>query len=92
MYVNGKLKCINKGPGQSSGRPKLMIVEEPRKRGRFRYECAGILGVSSTKTRHTGPTIEIQGGISPSCLLTNTPTHIYTPRSFTHRLGGYQVI
>uniref|UniRef100_A0A3P8Q2E8 RHD domain-containing protein n=1 Tax=Astatotilapia calliptera TaxID=8154 RepID=A0A3P8Q2E8_ASTCA len=68
-----------------------------KKRGRFCYECAGcpvgsILGVSSTKTRQTGPTIEIQGGISPSCLLTNTPTHIYTPRSFTHRLGGYQVI
>uniref|UniRef100_A0A3P9CK75 RHD domain-containing protein n=1 Tax=Maylandia zebra TaxID=106582 RepID=A0A3P9CK75_9CICH len=44
--------------------PILSLLEEPRKRGRFRYECAGcpvgsILGVSSTKTRQTGPTIEV---------------------------------
>ncbi|XP_026196403.1 putative transcription factor p65 homolog isoform X2 [Anabas testudineus] len=50
-------------------KPKLAVVEEPKDRGmRFRYECEGrsagsILGVSSTETNKTQPTIEIQGSI-----------------------------
>ncbi|KAK2847270.1 hypothetical protein Q5P01_010269 [Channa striata] len=50
-------------------KPKLVVVEEPKDRGmRFRYECEGrsagsILGVSSTETNKTQPSIEIQGPI-----------------------------
>ncbi|XP_058490882.1 transcription factor RelB isoform X1 [Solea solea] len=50
-------------------KPRLVVVEEPKDRGmRFRYECEGrsagsILGVSSTETNKTQPTIEIQGPV-----------------------------
>ncbi|XP_067363076.1 transcription factor RelB isoform X2 [Channa argus] len=50
-------------------KPNLVVVEEPKDRGmRFRYECEGrsagsILGVSSTETNKTQPTIEIKGPI-----------------------------
>lgn len=57
-------------------KPKLVVVEEPKDRGmRFRYECEGrsagsILGVSSTETNKTQPTIEVQSPAGPPvCVL-----------------------
>lgn len=56
-------------------KPKLVVVEEPKDRGmRFRYECEGrsagsILGVSSTETNKTQPTIEVQSSAGPSVFI-----------------------
>lgn len=56
-------------------KPKLVVVEEPKDRGmRFRYECEGrsagsILGVSSTETNKTQPTIEVQSSAGRSVFI-----------------------